>query len=417
MTTSALGTAAWTAAWVALGLAFLAGSWGAALGCVGLLGVLASTRRRLLPTTPDVRRTVAGPTTQGSVLTVTVSARAATDGLLDVEAPVPLGFTPIRETRTVERGSVVLAQDLQAVAVGDVRWPPVRLLATDPWGLEAQASEVDAAAPLTIVPDAEWALRGRRLGLSNPVQRTLKAPAASERSLEVERVRPYMEGDTLRDIDWKATSRHQQLQVRDRERHVPRPVTVVLDCGSSMRVQRQDLKLLSAVRVAHGVLAAAAGAGTRSQLVSLHDRRCARVAVAGLRDAGAALTHVLASSPPLTPAQSLRDAPPRADVLAAIGKVPGLMVLVLDGEVDPDWVLDLLPLLRDRGHLALVLPATGAHLYRRGEVNAEVLRSLRRWRANRRRVTKAAAALRIPCWVLRPGDEGAILGHVARMLA
>src|SRR5688572_19242865 len=114
MTTSALGTAAWTAAWVALGLAFLAGSWGAALGCAGVLGVLASTRRQLLPATPEVRRSVAGPTTQGSVLTVTVSARAPTEGLLDVEAPVPLGFTRIRESRAVARGSVVLEQDLQA---------------------------------------------------------------------------------------------------------------------------------------------------------------------------------------------------------------------------------------------------------------------------------------------------------------
>lgn len=417
MTTTALGTAAWTAAWAALGLAFLAGSWGAALGCVGALGVLASTRRRLLPAEPRVTRRVSGPATQGSVLTSTVSAQAPTDGLLDVEAPVPIGLTRIRESRTVARGSVTLTQDLQAVAVGDVAWPPVRLLATDPWGLQAQATEADAAAPLAIVPDAEWALRGRRLGLSNPVQTTVKAPAASERSLEIERVRPYAHGDALRDIDWKATSRYQQLQVRERERHVPRPVTVVLDCGASMRVQRHDLKLLSAVRVAHGVLAAASGAGTASQLVSVHDRRCGRAAVSGLRDAGAALAQVLASAPPIPPGQSSRDPPARAEVLKAIGGSPGLMVLLLDGEADPDWVLELLPLLKDRGHLALVVPATGAHLYRRGDVDAEVLRSLRRWRANRRRVTRAAATLRVPCWVLRPGDEGAILGHVARLLA
>lgn len=417
MTTTAFGTAAWTGAWCALGLAFLAGSWGAAVACVGVLGVLASTRRQLLPATTSVERTVKGPAAQGAVLQVTVTARAPVQGILDVDAPVPIGFTRIRESRIAERGRVSLVQDLQAVAVGEVVWPPVRLLATDAWGLYAQPGEAAAPTPLTILPDAEWALRGRRLGLSNPVQTTMKAPAASERSLEIERIRAYAHGDAMRDIDWKATSRYQQLQVRERERHIPRPVTVVVDCGSSMRVQRQDLKLLSAVRVAHGVLAAAAGAGTTSHLVSVHDRRCARVAVSGLRDANAALAEVLASAPPLRPAESARDAPPKAAVLEAVGPSPGLLVLILDGETDPGWVVDLLPLLKRRGTLALVVPATGSHLYRRPEADRRVLRSLRGWRANRRVVQEAAQALRVPCWILRPGGEEAVLGRVARMLA
>jgi len=416
MSATAFGLLVQAAAWLGLGAAFLLGRWGPALACFGVLAVLASTRRPFLPPKPDVARTVAGEPVQGGVLQVTVTGSAPTAGLVKVEAPVPMGLSLLRETRTVARGRFELTQELQAVAVGEAAWPKVELRFTDVWGLQAEVVEVDCPAPLTILPSPEWALRGRRLGLKHPVQITIKAPVASERSLEIDRVRPYAAGDPMRDIDWKSTARFQDLQLRERERHIPRPITVLLDCGPTMRVQRHDLKLLSAVRVAHGALAVASGAGTTSHLVSIHESGCQSRPVAGLRDAEVTLREILATCPPLRPEQSHHAAIPVDGVLHAVGKAPGLQLLIVDGEADPELAVELLPLLKLHGSLAIVLPATAAHLYRRREARGPVLPAMRRWRANRKRVQEAAAKLRVPVFLLRPGDEGEVLQRFGRLL-
>lgn len=416
MSATRLAVAAAATAWTLLGVAFLLGAWGPALGAFGVLAVLASTRRRMVATRPDLKRTVTGEPRQGAILHVTVEARAATDGLVSLESEVPLGLHLLSQRHRSERGKGVLEQDLQAVAVGDVAWPPVALAVTDRWGLHSQRLQVDAPAPLVIVPDAKWALHGRRLGQRHPVKATIRAMLASERSLDLETIRPYGPSDSIRDIDWKATSRLQTIHVRQRERHVPRPVTVILDCSPGMRVQRQDSKLISAARVAYGALSAASGAGTTSRLVRLHEHGCETRQVTGINDAEVALAGILAASKPLKPSEAAPTTATPGEVARAVADAPGLQVLVFDGELHPQLGRDLLAILRLRGPLVLVVPATGSHLYRRGEARGEVLAALRRWRANRDELRKAAATLQVPFISLRPGSEAQALTHIGRML-
>jgi uncharacterized protein (DUF58 family) len=416
MAASPLSAAAQAAAWLGVGVAFLLGAWGPALGCAGLLAVLASTRRRFFaPARPAVARTVAGRQRQGSLLTVTVEAKAPTTGLVDLEVPLPLGVNLVREERQAGRGRARVVQEVQPVAVGEVEWPPARVRVTDVWGLESQVAQVAAPAPLTVLPDHAWALHGRRLGQRHPVKARVKAVQASERSLEIESVRRWQPGDSLRDVDWKATARFLDLQVRQRERHAPRPVTVVLDCGRSMRVQRHDSKLLSAARVAYGALSAAAGAGTTSRLVRVGDSGCIRRSVGDGRDAEAALAAVLDDCTPLPAGEAAGEPVRPVEVAHAVAEGPGLQVLIVDAEVHPDAAVELLGLLRLRGPVALVVPATGAHLYRKGEARGEVLAALRRWRQARDRVRAAANRLRVPVLVLQPGSEQDALAHLGRM--
>lgn len=416
MSATRLAVAAAAMAWILLGVAFLLGAWGMALGAVGLLAVLASTRRGLVPTRPDVVRTVRGEPRQGAIVHVAVEAHAATEGLVAVDSEVPLGFHLLSRRFRSDRGVGRLEQDLQAVALGDVAWPPVALEVTDPWGLSAQRLQVDAPAPLVIVPDAKWALHGRRLGQQHPVKATVRAILASERSLDIEAVRPYGPGDSLRDIDWKATSRLPGLFVKHRERHTPRPVTVVLDCSPGMRVQRQDSKLISAARVAYGALAAASGAGTTSRLVRLHEDGCDSRPVSGLNDAEVALAAILDAAKPLAPSDAAPTTATPGEVARIVADAPGLQVLIVDGELQPALAKDLLAMLRQRGPLVMVVPATGAHLYRRGEARGEVLQALRRWRKERDGLREAAARLHVPFIVLRPGNEAQALAHIGRMM-
>lgn len=418
MAASPLSVAAQSAAWLGLGVAFLLGAWGPALGFVGLLAVLASTRRRFFaPARPAVERTVSGRPRQGSLLTVVVEAKAPTTGLVDLEVPVPLGFNLVREARSIGRGRARVEQEVQPVAVGEVQWPPVRVRVTDAWGLEAQVEDAPAPSPLTVLPDHGWALHGRRLGQRHPVKARVKAVQASERALEIESVRRWQPGDSLRDLDWKATARFLDLQVRQRERHAPRPVTVVLDCTRGMRVQRHDSKLLSAARIAYGALAVASGAGTTSRLVRVAEDGCVRRTVGDGRDAEAALASVLDECTPLPPEEAVLEPVPAVRVAQAVAEGPGLQVLVLDAELHPEQAIELLGLLRLRGPVAMVVPATGAHLYRRGEARGAVLAALVRWRRNRDRVRAAANRLRVPFIVLRPGSEADALAHLGRMFA
>lgn len=416
MTLTRLGLAATLVGWLGLGVAFLLGSWGMALGAFGVLAGLASTRRSFQPPPTSLRRRVQGPSRQGSVLVLRVEAEAPTGGLLEVEAPLPLGFTLLREVRQFTRGRAVLEQEVQAIALGEVVWPDVTLRASDVWGIWSQAVTRPCPAPLAILPDARWALHGRRLGQRHPVRTTMKSFSASERSLEIENVRPYGAGDTLREIDWKASARFQGLFVRQRERHVPRPVTIVLDCRQPMRVQRQDSKLLSACRVAYGALAAASGAGTTSRLVRVDETSSRARVVTGLGDAETAVAAVLFDVPPIEAGEATVQELDAGGVVKAVADSPGLQVLLLDGEADPAGAIRLMGLLRHRGPLVVVLPASGAHLYRRGEARGPVLAALRRWRRARDQVRAAAGTLAVPVLVLRPGSEEQVLAHLGRML-
>ncbi len=417
MSATRLAVAAAAVAWVALGLAFLLGAYGPALGAAGILAALASTRRHLTAPRPDVTRTLRGEPRQGAVVHATYEARAPTSGLVALETEAPLGFLLLSQRHRSERGHGVLEQDLQAVAVGEVAWPPVRMEVTDGWGLHAERIAADVPTPYVVVPDAKWALHGRRLGQRHPVKATIKALLASERSLEIETVRPYGPGDALRDIDWKVTSRMGDLHVRQREKHVPRPVTVILDCSPGMRVQRQDSKLLSAARVAYGALAAASGAGTTSRLVRLDENGCDSRHVFGINDAEAMLAQTLNAAKPLTPAEAAPTTATAAQVARVVADAPGLQVLVIDGELQPELAKDLMALLRQRGPLVVLVPATGAHLYRRFEARGEVLAALRRWRKARDELRTAAGRLQVPFLVLRPGSEAEALAHIGRMLA
>lgn len=416
MKATGFGTLVLTATWAAFGIAFLLGAWGPGLALFGVLAVLAGTRLRLLAPAATVTREASKDVRQGAVLTLTTTVTGAVGGNVDVDAPVPVGMNLIRERRHTAWGTARLEQDVQAVAVGQPSWPDVLVHGSDPWGLWAETVQRPAKAAVTVHADARWALLGRRLGLSTPVQATIKARLASERGLDIERIRTYMPGDTVRDIDWKSTARLQELQVRERERHIPRPVTVVLDCNASMRVQRHDSKLVSAVRVARGTLAVASGAGTSGHLVSIHDDGCKTAPVGGMGDGESALFRVLAACPPVPPNQSARGQVREAAILAAIGLSPGVQVLVMDGETDPDLVLDLLAPLKLRGPVVLVVPATGAHLYRRDEARGPVLRQLRQWRSNRQRIQRKARVLGIPVHIVRPGTEEDVLRAVARSL-
>lgn len=59
--------------------------------------------------------------------------------------------------------------------------------------------------------------------------------------LEFHELRDYRDGDVLRQVDWKATSRRRRLIARDYQEERDQQVVFLLDCGRRMRSQDGDL--------------------------------------------------------------------------------------------------------------------------------------------------------------------------------
>jgi uncharacterized protein (DUF58 family) len=77
--------------------------------------------------------------------------------------------------------------------------------------------------------------RENRLGLLGIRHR----PRRGE-GLEFRQLREYRQGDTLRQIDWKATSRHQKLVSREYQEEKNQQIVILMDCGRTMRSMDQQ---------------------------------------------------------------------------------------------------------------------------------------------------------------------------------
>ena len=59
--------------------------------------------------------------------------------------------------------------------------------------------------------------------------------------LEFHQLREYREGDSQRQIDWKATSRSGQLISREYQDERDQQIMLLIDCGRRMRAQDDEL--------------------------------------------------------------------------------------------------------------------------------------------------------------------------------
>jgi uncharacterized protein (DUF58 family) len=159
-----------------------------------------------------------------------------------------------------------LAYDAVPRARGTARFGDLHVRATGPLGLAARQWKVPLAQDVAVYPD----LRG--LG-------RIAAPGAPEagrarvRGLregrEFASLRPYLPGDDLRSVDWKATARRGAPIVREWQPERNQTVWLLLDCGRHLSARLADgrTKLDHAVDAALALARAAAGRGDRAGAV------------------------------------------------------------------------------------------------------------------------------------------------------
>ena len=169
--------------------------------------------------------------------------------------------------------------------------------------------------------------------------------------MEFHQLREYRDGDSLRQIDWKATARTRRLISRDYQDERDQQIVFLLDCGRRMRARDGELShfdhtLTAILLTAYVALREgdAAGlltfAGTERWLPP--------------RKTGAALDELLQSLYDLQPAPTATDYLAAARAYSARVRKRSLVILVTNlRDEEDDTLLPALQLLRAR-HLVLV---------------------------------------------------------------
>jgi uncharacterized protein (DUF58 family) len=232
-------------AWAVLGLAAafvpaLVGLW-SALGAVAGLGlaldlVLALRRTPLrverqapsslaLDTWTSVRLTVLQPGGRTERVTVFDGYPPQTD----VEG-LP------REVVVPAQSGVVLEYRLRAVRRGAAVFSPVEVLRVSPLRLWDVRERTRIDHSLRIYPNFTAVVGFALHALENRMQLLgIRRRQRRGEGMEFRQMRDYQAGDSLRQIDWKATSRRQKTISREYQEERDQQVVFLLDCGRRMR--------------------------------------------------------------------------------------------------------------------------------------------------------------------------------------
>ena len=132
-------------------------------------------------------------------------------------------------------GFAQTAYRLRPTERGDLRFAPAQARVSSPFGLWDLETRIGAEQVVRCFPDfaelADYALFAteNRLSRIGVLQRRRRGTG-----LEFHQLRDYREGDTLRQVDWKATSRHKRLIAREYEDERDQQIVFLVDCGRRM---------------------------------------------------------------------------------------------------------------------------------------------------------------------------------------
>jgi uncharacterized protein (DUF58 family) len=214
----------------------------AAFAVVGLLEVLV-LRRRPVPTVHreqpatqfletwndvSVRLDAKGRARTTLVLTDHATPDCELDGVPTEVVLEPKSWLKVTyRSRPMRRGTMV--------------WGPLEMLIRGPLGLLDRRVRVEQADEIKVYPDFRPVARYALLALDRRLnQMGIHLQRRRGEGLEFFQLREYREGDSLRQIDWKAVSRRNQLISREYQDEQNQQVVFLLDCGRRMRAREPD---------------------------------------------------------------------------------------------------------------------------------------------------------------------------------
>ncbi len=374
------------AAWTALGLAtaFLpAGrpAWLAAGAALVLAAAWEWLRLRRLPA-PAAERDVAPALALGATADVELRLRnrAARRLVLDVSDRHPpdadaVGL-PRRITLAAAGGAVALRYRLRPARRGDQGFGTVDLLVRSPGDLWRRRLAAGAPQAVRVLPNfqtvARYALLAEEDWLSHIGVRI--NPRRGEGS-EFRELREYRAGDSLRRIDWKATSRRRKLISRAYQEERDQQIVFLADCGRRMRTRDGELShfdhmLNSVLLLAYVALRQGDSVG----FLSFAGERRWLAPVKGAAGLGALVQRVY----DLEPSLQISDYLEAATALLVRQRRRALVVLLSNlRDEDSDEILPALRQLRGRNVVLLASLRESALGALRDEVPADLAAALR----------------------------------------
>lgn len=139
-------------------------------------------------------------------------------------------------------GWAELTYRLRPVARGEWTFAPVQVWLESPRGLWQRDDRPGEPATTRVYPD--FAAIARFIRLTSERREALMGIHRRRRRGEGQtffQLREYRIGDSLRQIDWKATARSRKLIAKDYQDERNQTVLFLLDCGRRMRAQDDDL--------------------------------------------------------------------------------------------------------------------------------------------------------------------------------
>ncbi|HZM46351.1 MAG TPA: DUF58 domain-containing protein [Burkholderiales bacterium] len=224
----------------------LAGPWTALLALAAAVALADAALVTRVPS-PAARRAVAGSLSLG--VAQEVALRLANQGRSTLRMAVHDHHPEALESELLPQRVALapgrfaeLTYRVRPVRRGDFRFGGIELRLASPLGLWEATRYVGAENPVRVYPNFRAIARYTLLATDNRLSQIgiLQARRRGE-GLEFHQLREYRQGDSLRSIDWKATSRTGRLIAREYQDERDQRILLLIDCGRRMGAKDGDL--------------------------------------------------------------------------------------------------------------------------------------------------------------------------------
>lgn len=235
--------------WAALGLAasigFVAAAVWQAAGIALLLLAAFDARRVMQRATPDVQRRVPDTWPIGVERPVTLKLLASTAQQVDIFDlhPGSWAMRGLPRRLQLQRGEAAsLDYSLRANARGDFIFDGVQLRLHSPWRLWWQSRVAGEAQRVRVFPNFAPLARFAMFS-AEQASRLVGAHVKRRRGegTDFHQMREYRVGDSLRQIDWKATARARRLISREYQDEKNQQLVLLLDTGRRLLARDGEL--------------------------------------------------------------------------------------------------------------------------------------------------------------------------------
>lgn len=157
--------------------------------------------------------------------------------------PLPSEIQGIPQTLTLPATTeVTLRYRIQPQQRGSTHFPGVHLRISSPWELWDRYHYNPLCTSVRVYPNFARVTKYALLATENHLgQLGIRQLRRRGEGLEFHQLREYRSGDTLRQINWNATSRLKKLISKEYQEERDQQVIFLLDCGRRMRAQDDTL--------------------------------------------------------------------------------------------------------------------------------------------------------------------------------